>query len=122
MKAVLVVLLLAGAALLAGCAKSPPVGSPDRIIDITLGRYFFDPGTNHSLNATKGESLLLRLHTLDVTHGFAITEYGIQEQVAPGGVTQVRIVADKIGDFVIYCTVFCGTGHPQHKGTFHVSQ
>ena len=108
--------LLLAAGLLAGCAKS----APERTIDIKVGRYFFDPGTNVSLNATKGESLLLRLTSLDVTHGFAITEFGVNTEVPPGKTVTVRLVADKIGDFVIYCTVFCGTGHPQHKGVFHV--
>lgn len=120
MRALVVVLLLVGAGLLAGCAKSPT--TTDRVVDIKVGRYFFEPGTNATLNATKGESLLLRLTSLDVTHGFAITEYGVNTEVPAGKTTTLRIVADKVGDFVIYCTVFCGTGHPQHKGTFHVSQ
>lgn len=110
--------LLAIAALLAGCTDpSSPAG---RVININVGRYYFEPGTNVTLNATRGESLLLRLTSLDVTHGFAITEYGVSTEVPAGKTTTLRLVADKPGDFAIYCTVFCGTGHPQHKGTFHV--
>ena len=116
MRPLLVAVLVLAGAILAGCAGKPP----ERVVDVTIARYHFEPGTNVSLNATKGETLLLRLTSLDVTHGFAITEYGIDAQVPPGRVTTVRLVADKVGDFVIYCTVFCGTGHPQHKGVLHV--
>lgn len=42
-------------------------------------------------------------------HGFQITHYfdsNIQT-VAPGQVIHVSFVADKVGDFEIYCSIFC---------------
>lgn len=106
-------------ALLAGCASD--TAPADEAIDVDIKRYDYTPGTDAPLNLTLGDTILLRLHGKDVTHGFAITEYGIQVEIPPGEVVEVRFVADKPGDFTIYCTVFCGTGHPQHKGTLHVA-
>lgn len=115
--AALTAMALLGVAL-AGCAS--PSG-PDRSIPVEVKRYQYSPGTNQSLNLTLGETAILELTSADVTHGFAITEYGIQKEVPPGQKVEVRITASKAGDFTIYCTVFCGTGHPQHKGTLHVA-
>jgi len=101
----------------AGCASSPDA----KTLDVAVKRYDYTPGSGEPLNLTLGETVVLRLHSTDVTHGFAITEYGIQTEVPPGQVVEVRITPDKGGDFTIYCTVFCGTGHPQHKGVLHVA-
>ena len=120
MRALGLLLVLVSGAILAGCAAKPPAAS-ERVVNVTVGRYFFDPGTNFSINATKGEAIEIRLTSLDVTHGFAITDYGVQTEVPPRQTVSVHVVASKVGDFVIYCTVFCGTGHPTHKGLFHVA-
>jgi cytochrome c oxidase subunit II len=91
------------------------------VVDVTVGRYEYAPGSGPSLNVTLGEEVLLRVHSADVTHGFAITEYGINVEVPAGQTVEIRFRADHAGDFTIYCTVFCGSGHPQHKGTLHVA-
>lgn len=110
--------LLLGAAILAGCAEPP---TDARVIDVEIGRYAFEPGTSIAINATMGETIVLRLTSTDVTHGFSILEYGVNVEVPPGQVVEVTIRIDKPGDFTIFCTVFCGSGHPQHKGTLHVA-
>lgn len=92
-----------------------------RVIDVDVSRYRFDPATDAPLNVSLGETVLLRLRSTDVTHGFAIPEYGVNVEVPAGQVVEVRLVAKKPGDFAIYCTVFCGTGHPEHRGTLHVA-
>lgn len=118
----LLLFLLAGiAALMAGCAAQEDTPEEARVIDVEVSRYRFDPGTGFALNVSRGETVVLRLTSLDVTHGFSILEYGINVEVPPGAVVEVRFTADKAGDFTIYCTVFCGSGHPQHKGTLHVA-
>lgn len=116
MKATGLVLL---AVALAGCSSEE--SPPDREVDVEIKRYDYTPGTAAALDVEEGDVVLLRLHGVDVTHGFSILEYGISVEVPPGETVEVRFVADKVGDFTIYCTVFCGTGHPQHKGTLHVA-
>lgn len=119
MNAVLALAAVALLASLAGCASEPPADA--RAIDVDVKRYDYTPGTDTPINLTQGETIILRLHGKDVTHGFSIVGYGVNVEVPPGQTIEVTLKADKAGDFTIYCTVFCGTGHPQHKGTLHVA-
>lgn len=72
------------------------------------------------INVRKGDTVVLRIKNLDVPHGFALEEYGINTVTPPGEPTEVRFVASRAGSFTFFCTVFCGTGHPKHKGTLIV--
>lgn len=115
-------LALAAVALLAslaGCASEPPADA--RALDVDVKRYDYTPGTDTPINVTQGETIILRIHGKDVTHGFSIVDYGVNVEIPPGQTIEVTLKADKAGDFTIFCTVFCGTGHPQHKGTLHVA-
>ena len=91
------------------------------VINMTASRYEFSPGSSEPLVVDEGDKVIIRLTSLDVTHGFAITEYGINREIAAGEVVEIEFRATKPGSFLMYCTVFCGVGHPQHKGTLHVA-
>lgn len=70
----------------------------------------------------KGVTLALHIRNLDVPHGFGLEEFGVFNALTPPGeVTTVRFVASQAGEFVFFCTVFCGPGHPNHKGTLVVT-
>lgn len=114
-------LAVALAALFSGCLGEPPTDEEPVVIDVVTSRYAFTPGSDAAINVTEGQVVVLRLTSTDVTHGFAITEYGINVEVPPGEVVEVKFRASRAGDFLIYCTVFCGVGHPEHKGTLHVA-
>ena len=73
------------------------------------------------ISVPMGSNVVLCVTSTDVTHGFAIDGYPVSEEIPAGQTIAIRFVADKAGDFTIYCTVFCGPGHPQHKGTLHVA-
>lgn len=73
-----------------------------------------------TISVKKGDVVTLRIKNLDVTHGFGLDEFGINETTPPGQVTEIKFTANKEGAFTFYCTVFCGTGHPNHKGTLIV--
>ncbi len=83
---------------------------------------FSTPEVGSFANATivvhLGEKVILHIKNLDVTHGFAILGYDTVRPVvvSPGDTVTLTFVADKRGTFTFYCTVFCGTGHPDHKG------
>ncbi len=83
---------------------------------------FSTPQDGSFANATivvhVGEKVILHIRSLDVTHGFAILGYDTVRPVvvSPGDTVTLTFVADKRGTFTFYCTVFCGTGHPDHKG------
>lgn len=123
---ILVLVAGVGALLALRGPPSPPaagMADPQRVVELnmTTGRYFYEPGTEQPLEVPLGSLVVIRLTSIDVTHGFAILEYGVNVEVPPGEVVEVRFRADKAGDFTMFCTVFCGSGHPQHKGTLRVA-
>jgi len=59
----------------------------------------------------RGQRVLFRVTAQDVTHGFAISGYGIDAMVHAGAYENISFVADKAGEFTIECSVFCGLGH-----------
>lgn len=47
----------------------------------------------------------------DVIHSFYIPSFRIKQDAVPGRYTAVWFKADKMGDFHLFCTEFCGTAH-----------
>lgn len=93
----------------------------DVVIPVETKRYTYTPGTEAAIEAPLGARVILEVRSSDVTHGFAIEGYGINEEVPAGETILIEFITDKAGDFAIYCTVFCGSGHPEHEGTLHVA-
>ena len=56
------------------------------------------------------------IENVDVTHGFSIFEFGVNEQLTPGKTTTVEFTADLVGEYVFFCTVPCGRGHSGMRG------
>lgn len=118
-KASLVAWVLAGLALVALLAaatllapEGEPVG-PARDVHIEASRYSFDPG---NVTVKAGTRVVLHLTSTDVTHGLAIRGAGVYVEIPPGKETIVAFTAPGPGVYDIYCTVFCGSGHPEHRG------
>ena len=85
-----------------------------------LASFNFTPISNTLGNLTitiKLNTLVkLNIKSVDITHGFAIDEYRINEVIPSNQIVEIEFIANKQGIFVFYCSVFCGTGHPYHKG------
>ena len=74
----------------------------------------------NAIEVSQGDRVKITLTSADVAHGFAINEYGINERVVPGQPTVVEFTADKKGTFTFYCSVQCGSGHRNMRGTLVV--
>lgn len=124
MKAMLALALLA-CGLLAGCAAPADacagIDAGPVELSVETQRYTYAPGTDAPLEVPRCAVVTLHVTSGDVTHGFAIDGYRVNEEIPAGETITITFTADKPGDFAIYCTVFCGAGHPQHKGTLHVA-
>ena len=114
--------------LASGCAKEEvQVEEPEQVqeapapevkeFEMEARRFAFEPGT---ITVSKGDTVRLKITSSDVTHGFAIDEYDINEKLPSGQEVIVEFVADKAGTFDFYCSVYCGSGHREMDGVLVV--
>lgn len=101
--------------LLAAACQVQPGGRREHLVevDMTTEQWAFDPAV---LRVRQGDTVVLRIESLDIVHGFGLPEFGVGRSTPPGRVTTIRFVADRPGTYTYFCTVFCGTGHPGHRG------
>lgn len=90
-----------------------------KTVSIIAKQWSFEPAL---INVKKGDRVHLTITSKDVTHGFNIPEYGINEKINPGKTTQVEFVADKVGTFSFFCSVPCGKGHTGMNGQLIVQE
>lgn len=83
-----------------------------REIFVTAKQFEFNP---NPIKVNKGDRVILHIKSLDVAHGFRIPEYNIDKPINPGETTDIEFLADKPGTFTIYCSIFCGEGHPKMR-------
>ena len=69
----------------------------------------------------KGDTVKLKLKSIDVAHGFLLPDFGINKRLDPGQEVEVTFTADKAGSFAFFCNVPCGPGHGGMKGTLVVN-
>ena len=127
----IIFLLVFGILLISACNKQKPedlVGQgssveqqQDKVISadnvkefkITAKQFAFEPST---IEVNKGDKVRLIVTSIDVPHGIAIKEYGINERLEVGKPVTIEFTADKQGTFTAFCSVFCGSGHGSMKG------
>jgi cytochrome c oxidase subunit 2 len=91
-------------------------GSP-RVVEITAKRFGFTPD---QVTLKKGELVILRLHSEDVTHGFFMRKLKIDTDIEAGKTTDVTITPDMPGTYTTICDHFCGANHGNMKMTIVV--
>ena len=67
-----------------------------------------------------GDTVKLTINSIDVTHGFAISEFGVNVTLPRGKTKTVEFVASLAGTYKMFCSVVCGSGHSSMKGTLIV--
>ncbi len=130
-----VVLLLAGAGAAAGALLQTSPPPQERRIKMTARQYAYDPPVLH---VNKGDTVRLRLKSLDVTHGFFLEAFDINASIIPDSpyvelahpsrpdepakkVEEIVFVADRAGKFRYRCSRVCGTMHPFMQGELVVA-
>lgn len=117
LKRSLIVLLFAIGTTAAG-AWPPPVGGDGTVedvktINVIASQFKFEPA---SITVAQGDSVRLRLHSIDRTHGIAIKAFRVKALLPKTETVTVEFVADHPGTFDFTCSEYCGTGHAAMKG------
>lgn len=90
-----------------------------RINGLNYWRPQFDRLEEIEVNV--GDSVVFRLISADVHHGFAMPAFGITDAlIMPGDLTEVKFVADRVGSFKFFCTIRCGAIHEELEATLTV--
>lgn len=119
-----VVMILAIAVVLAGCAPQSSTQGESfaatgevKEFEMKAMQFFFVPAV---VTVNKGDTVRLTIVSNDVTHGISIPAFGVNARVAPGDSVPIEFVADKVGMFQFRCSVFCGSGHGNMLGAVEV--
>jgi nitrous-oxide reductase len=68
----------------------------------------------------EGDEVTLHLSNVEtvrnMTHGFALSKYGINVAVDPGQTSETTFIANKLGTYWYYCTWFCSALHLEMRG------
>ena len=88
-----------------------------RVIEVTAKQWEWIPST---ITVKEGDDVVLKIKSLDVTHGFSLPAYDISRNIATGKETIIEFTANKKGAFSFTCSVFCGSGHRDMTGTLVV--
>ncbi len=77
------------------------------------------PGGQREINEVHlpvGQPVRLIMGSQDVIHSFFVPAFRIKRDVVPGRYESLRLRADKVGEFALFCAEFCGTDHSRMKG------
>jgi len=82
------------------------------------------PAKKPVIEVSKGDQVVIKLRSADVTHGFSLKAFGIYiaKGIQPGKTVYVSFKADKSGTFSFMCNVFCGDIHQHMEGTLIVRE
>ncbi len=114
-----IILLLIILLLISACSKENPSNGKTPLqgdvkeFKVIAKQFAFEPET---IEINKGDKVRLIVTSVDVPHGIAIPEYGINERLDPGKPVTIEFIADKEGSFTSFCSVFCGSDHSKMKG------
>jgi cytochrome c oxidase subunit 2 len=80
---------------------------------MTAMQWQFSPD---NIEVDKGDKVVLKIKSVDVTHGIAIPAFKVWETLEPGKEVRIEFIADKTGTFSFACSVPCGPGHTSMLG------
>lgn len=96
----------------AAVSSAPEVSA--RIVTVLVTNFAFNPTT---IDVQQGEKVTLVFQGVEGVHGVAIEGLGINVAVPPGETVAVTLPTDTTGTFSFRCSVPCGPGHRDMRGT-----
>jgi cytochrome c oxidase subunit 2 len=120
-RVVTLILSLAGSLLPPASAftGAPSQTGDPRTVEVIARRFTFEPAV---IEAVEGERLRILVRSGDGLHGFEIKKFKVSKEIPRGGEPVViEFTANEQGSFPILCSLFCGDGHDDMKGTLVVS-
>lgn len=90
---------------------------PDAMVVKTVGKMwvweFEYPGNKISpeLVLPIDEPVVLEMTSLDVVHSLFISAFRVKEDVVPGQTTYLWFIPERLGNYEILCTEYCGLRH-----------
>jgi len=92
-------------------------------ITIIMRTYEHGNPTPNPIRVKRGEKVCLRLTSYDVTHGFLISDLGVDGgAIRPGKWTRVEFVPTETGTFNYVCTIRCSPMHSRVRGQIIVEE
>jgi cytochrome c oxidase subunit 2 len=99
----------------------PPTGDVKQFA-LTARQWEFNQ-TRIDVNA--GDTVIINVTGLDdglgTGHGFAISEFNVNQVIRSGETRTIQFVASRSGTFTFFCSVPCGSGHNDMRGTLVVA-
>lgn len=94
--------------------RDAPEGAMEVKVTARMWSWDFEyPNGRHSgtLVVPVGKPVKLALTSVDVIHGFFAPAFRLKIDTVPGMITHGWFRADKEGEYVIFCSVYCGLQH-----------
>ena len=88
-----------------------------RKFEISAEQWGYAPAV---LKVNPGEKISFTVTSKDIMHGFSINELGVNLALSPDvGVIYQAVIPQNMlpGTYTMYCSIFCGIGHPYMKGS-----
>lgn len=100
-----------------GGAAGPQEDIEYKIFALRAYQFGYEPDV---IEAEHGDHVMLTVTSVDVGHGFALPDFGINEKIPPEESVTFRFRADKAGEFRFFNPVYSGKGWKDMEGTLIV--
>jgi cytochrome c oxidase subunit 2 len=100
--------------------KSPPKNAEDIFV---IGKQWMwqiehrnGVRENNELHVPLGKAVKLTMISQDVIHAFYIPAFRVQWMVVPGRYTDEWFIPTQVGEYHLFCNMYCGTQHSEMGG------
>jgi len=121
MNKIVVVLIIIGLLVVGGFFLFNKPSPIDKVVstgetkefNVKAFQFGFDPTT---IEVNLGDKVVITAYSVDVPHGLAIPDFGVNMLLMDSTPQTIEFLADKKGIFNFFCSVPCGSGHGSMRG------